>query len=189
MKTYAITFLPENTTVQAAPGKSVLEAAAAAGISVNSVCGGDGVCGKCRVIIKSGKVTAKPNMFLDRREIQRGMALATKTVLENFPVENRVFINLLMNISIFCDCWGMTTASLVPDIGILAGRDIVAIEQATLDFIHTENLIAGALPPKWKLGREGHLFERVHGKDPHAVIEFLEEFGLGKRKYQVREIE
>ena len=143
-------------------------------------------CQHCVLICPSKALSMQGGGY---RDFQRGMALATKTVLENFPVENRVFINMLMNISIFCDCWGMTTASLVPDIGILAGRDIVAIEQATLDFIHTENLIAGALPPKWKLGREGHLFERVHGKDPHAVIEFLEEFGLGKRKYQVREIE
>lgn len=95
MKTHTITFLPENTTVQAAPGKSVLEAAAAAGLSVNSVCAGDGVCGKCRVIIKSGKVTAKPNMFLDRREIQRGMALACQTFIDGdvvieVPMESRV---------------------------------------------------------------------------------------------------
>ncbi len=95
MKTYSITFLPDNKTVKAAAGKSLLDAAAAAGISVNSVCGGDGVCGKCRVIVKSGKVTAKPNMFLDRREIQRGMALACQTfvdgdVVVEVPPESRV---------------------------------------------------------------------------------------------------
>ncbi|MEI8242557.1 MAG: ASKHA domain-containing protein [bacterium] len=95
MKTHSITFLPENITVKAASGKSVLDAAAAAGIAVNSVCGGDGVCGKCRVIIKSGKVTAKPNMFLDRREIQRGMALACQTFIDGdvtieVPFESRV---------------------------------------------------------------------------------------------------
>jgi len=70
-KTYSVTFLPDDKTVSAARGKSILEAAAAAGIMVNSVCGADGVCGKCRVIVKSGKVAAEPNMFLTRREIQR----------------------------------------------------------------------------------------------------------------------
>ena len=95
MKTYSITFLPDNLTIQAAAGKSVLDAAAAAGIAINSVCGGDGVCGKCRVIVKSGKVTAKPNMFLDRREIQRGMALACQTFIDGdvtieVPMESRV---------------------------------------------------------------------------------------------------
>ncbi|MEI6210653.1 MAG: DUF362 domain-containing protein [bacterium] len=123
------------------------------------------------------------------RDFQRGMALTTKTVLANFPAQNRIFINMLMNIAIFCDCWGMTTASLVPDVGILAGSDIVAVEQATLDLIRTENLIASALPANWQLGKTGHLFERVHGKDPHAVVEFLEELGMGKRQYTLREIE
>lgn len=95
MKTYSITFLPDNKTIQAAAGKSVLEAAVATGLAVNSVCGGDGVCGKCRVIVKSGKVTAKPSMFLDRLDIQRGMALACQTFIEGdvvveVPHESRV---------------------------------------------------------------------------------------------------
>ncbi len=124
------------------------------------------------------------------RAFQRGMALTTKAVLENFKPQQRYFINLLMNITIFCDCWGMTTPNLVPDIGILAGPDIVAIETATLDLIKTENLIPGSLPPKWPaLKPEGHLFERVHGKDPFAVIDCLEEFGLGTRAYTLKQID
>ena len=94
MKTYTATFLPENKTVSTVKGKSLLEAAAVAGISINSICAGDGVCGKCRVLVKSGKVTAKPNMFLTRREIQRGMALACQTyvagdVIVEVPLESR----------------------------------------------------------------------------------------------------
>jgi uncharacterized 2Fe-2S/4Fe-4S cluster protein (DUF4445 family) len=68
--------------VRAAAGKTVMDAAAAAGIALNRICGGDGVCGKCRVIVKSGKVTAKPNIFLTRREIQRGVALACQTYID-----------------------------------------------------------------------------------------------------------
>ena len=124
------------------------------------------------------------------RAFQRGMALTTKTVLENFRPEHRCFINFLMNITVFCDCWGMTTPNLVPDIGILAGPDIVAVETASLDLIKTENLIPGSLPPKWPALRdEGHLFDRIHAKDPFAVIDGLEEFGLGSRAYTLREIE
>lgn len=95
MKTYSVTFLPEEKTVQAAAGKSVLEAAIVAGIPINSVCAGEGVCGKCRVIVKSGKVEAEPNAFLTRREIQRGMALACHTSIQGdivveVPPESRV---------------------------------------------------------------------------------------------------
>ncbi|MEI8241976.1 MAG: DUF362 domain-containing protein [bacterium] len=142
-------------------------------------------CQHCVLICPQKALTMMGGRY---RDFQRGMALTTKAVLENFPIESCVFINMLMNIAIFCDCWGMTTASLVPDIGILAGRDIVSIEQATLDLIRAENLIAGALPPNWKLGHKGHLFERVHGKDPHAVVEFLAELGMGERRYTLQEI-
>ena len=143
-------------------------------------------CQHCVLICPQHALTMLGGKY---RDFQRGMALTTRTVLENFSPETRIFINLLMNVTIFCDCWGMTTASLVPDIGILAGRDIVAIEQASLDMVRNEDLISGALPPGWELGAQGHLFERVHGKDPHAVVEFLAELGLGERKYTLQEIE
>jgi len=82
METHTVTFLPDGVEVEAAKGKSLFAAATAAGISVNTVCGGDGVCGKCRVIVRSGKVTAKPNIFLTRRDIQRGVALACQTYID-----------------------------------------------------------------------------------------------------------
>lgn len=95
MKTFTVTFLPDNKSVVAAKGKTLLQAAQAAGISINSICAGDGVCGKCRVLVKSGKVTANPNMFLKRREIQRGMALACQTAVDGdvvveVPLESRI---------------------------------------------------------------------------------------------------
>lgn len=95
MKTYSVTFLPEEKTVQAAKGKTLLEAAAAAGMAINTICGGDGVCGKCRVVVKSGKVAAKPTMFLSRRDIQRGVALACQTYIDGdvvveVPLESRI---------------------------------------------------------------------------------------------------
>jgi len=95
MKTFTVTFLPDNKSVVAAKGKTLLQAAEAAGINMNSVCAGDGVCGKCRVLVKSGKVTANPNMFLKRREIQRGMALACQTAVDGdvvveIPLETRI---------------------------------------------------------------------------------------------------
>jgi len=95
VKTFSVTFLPEDKSVEIAPGKTVMEAANAAGVPINSICGGDGVCGKCRVIVRSGKVTAEPNEFLTRREIQRGVALACQTypdgdVVIEVPLESRV---------------------------------------------------------------------------------------------------
>ncbi len=123
------------------------------------------------------------------RDFQRGMALTTSAVLKTFAPGAVVFINILTDITVFCDCWGMTTPALVPDIGILAGRDIAAIEQASLDLIRAEDLIPGALPPGWTLREGGHLFEKLHGKDPYAVVEYLAELGHGSREYTLRRVE
>jgi uncharacterized 2Fe-2S/4Fe-4S cluster protein (DUF4445 family) len=95
VKTFTVAFLPEEKSVEIAPGKTIMEAATAAGVAINSICGGDGVCGKCRVIVRSGKVTAEPNEFLTRRDIQRGVALACQTypdgdVVIEVPLESRI---------------------------------------------------------------------------------------------------
>jgi uncharacterized Fe-S center protein len=110
-------------------------------------------------------------------------------VLETFDRRNVLFITSLLNITLFCDCWAMTTPTVVPDIGILSGNDIVAIEQASLDLVRTEELIPGALPKGWELRQKGHLFERLHGKDPFIVVEQLQKLGWGSREYALSEVE
>lgn len=143
-------------------------------------------CQHCVLICPTKSIKMRGGGY---RDFQQGMALTTNAVLENFAPQQRLFINMIMNVTIFCDCWGMTTPNLVPDVGILAGRDIVAIEQASLDLVKTEDLIPGSLPPGITLSRRGHLFERIHGKDPFAVVEFLEQLGLGSRTYLLDEID
>lgn len=142
-------------------------------------------CQHCVLICPEKALTMEGGKYTD---FQKGLALATGKVLDNF--ENRtLFINFLMNITLFCDCWGMSGPALVPDIGIIAGPDIVAVEQATLDMIKAENLIPSSLPEGWEIKNEGHLFERLHHKSPFPVVEYLENLGYGSRNYIVKEIE
>jgi len=100
-----------------------------------------------------------------------------------------LYVNVLTNITIYCDCWGMTTPSLVPDVGIMVSDDIVAIEQASLDAIKTEDLIPGSLPKGRKLGPGKHLLEKIHYKDPFVQVRALEKGGLGTRRYDLVEVE
>lgn len=81
MDTVRVTFHPKDTSVDVGRGATVLEAAASAGVTIASICGGDGICGKCRVIIQSGKVDTDPTTLLTREEIQQGYALACTTRL------------------------------------------------------------------------------------------------------------
>jgi len=126
----------------------------------------------------------------DRRfeDFAQGMALVTAKFLQRFAPGQTLFINVLLNITIFCDCWGMSTAALVPDIGILASEDICAVEMASLDMIKTEHLLQNGLP-KGRALREGtHLFEKIHGKDPYVMIRYLHERYGGSLQYRLREI-
>ena len=74
-----ITFYPGREIVQAEEGITLAEAASEAGVYIASICGGEGICGKCRVVIKSGKVEAAPTTLLTRDEIQKGYVLACQT--------------------------------------------------------------------------------------------------------------
>ncbi|NQS89482.1 2Fe-2S iron-sulfur cluster binding domain-containing protein, partial [Patescibacteria group bacterium] len=74
-----VTFLPQNKTVKVEKGTTLLEASAKAGAYINSICGGDGICGKCRLIVKKGDVNTYPTTFLKREEIKKGYVLACQT--------------------------------------------------------------------------------------------------------------
>ena len=93
-----------------------------------------------------------------------------------------------MNITSLCDCWGLTTPALVPDIGIMASTDIVAIERASIDAVKIENLLPSGVPIGVTLGDEGHLFQRLHGKDPFVQLRELEKIGLGSQEYYFEEV-
>ena len=83
-----VMFLPLKKAVSVKDGTTLLEAAGRAGIVINNVCGGDGICGRCRMIVKQGKVRGEATALLTRDEVQQGYVLACLTfVEENLTVE------------------------------------------------------------------------------------------------------
>lgn len=86
MPEFQVTFLPDERAARIGDHKTVLEAAESAGVYVNRTCGGDGVCGRCKVIVRSGDVSAEPTMHLSREEIQNGYVLACKCHLRSDAV-------------------------------------------------------------------------------------------------------
>jgi len=120
---------------------------------------------------------------------QEGMALATKTVLDTFAPEAIFYINVLLQVTYLCDCWGLSTPPLVPDVGIVASRDMVAIEKASLDLLDADEVLPNSLPKGRELSKKGHLFERIHHKDPFVQLRALEKAGLGTQKYRLIEVE
>lgn len=141
-------------------------------------------CQHCVKTCPSGAIRMDANRFED---FQTGMAICTETVLKSFEPGNVFYINFLTNITALCDCWGLTTPALVPDIGVMASKDIVAIERACIDAIKMENLNMAGVPQGMELGTSGHLFERLHGKNPFIQLEQLEKRGLGTQQYTIEE--
>ena len=82
MAQHKVVFAPLETTVEVEAGTTLLEAAGKAGIAIDSVCGGDGICGRCRMIVKEGKVGGEATALLTRDEIRRGVVLACQTTVE-----------------------------------------------------------------------------------------------------------
>jgi len=89
-----VLFEPYHKVVEVPKGTSLLEAASQAKVYVSSICGGDGICGKCRLVVKKGAIHTTPTTLLSRDEIQKGYVLAcqsrvVKDVEIEVPVESR----------------------------------------------------------------------------------------------------
>ncbi len=147
-------------------------------------------CKYCRHCVLSCEERALTSTNVTYEDFQEGMGRFAAKILAHFGSQNVFFINVLLQITIFCDCWGFSTPALVPDIGILASRDIVAIDKTSLDLVKVENLLQNGLPEGWVMNTEGvHLFEKLHGKNPYLLGEVLERLGVGKREYKIQEID
>ena len=88
MKKYTTTFLPEDKKIEIKEGATLLEAAQKAGVYINNVCGGVGSCGKCKVIVKKGRVQTRPSSLLTNEEIKKGYVLACQArILDDVELE------------------------------------------------------------------------------------------------------
>jgi len=74
-----VRFEPNGLKIEVASGTVLLEAAHKAGIYLTSICGGDGYCGKCKVIINAGQFHSRPTTLLTQDEIRENIVLACQT--------------------------------------------------------------------------------------------------------------
>ena len=72
-------FLPDDVKVSVEEGENLLNVAANAGVYIHAFCGGDGVCGKCKIKIEQGDVAATQATKLKRLEIEQGFRLACQS--------------------------------------------------------------------------------------------------------------
>ena len=109
-------------------------------------------------------------------EFPEAMADAASSVTDHFK-DHIVFINVMKNLSVDCDCCAVAEDPCMKDIGILASTDPVAIDQACMDLvIHSDDP-----------GRD-HFMERVNSRNGIHTIEAAEELGMGTREYELIEM-
>jgi len=146
-------------------------------------------CMRCIAADTDGCLRINPENFQSFAEIN---ALAAGLVLSHFEESKRFFINVATNITEYCDCWGFTTGQILPDLGILGSRDIVALDKATLDLLADKPLFKENVSQSLEVNDDAslHPFARVHGpyKDPYNMIRFAEKHKLGSSDYTLEEI-
>lgn len=146
-------------------------------------------CGQCLQVAPEGALKIDPVNF---NSFQEACAVSAKQTLDTFAEDKRIFLNLATHITPVCDCFGMTTMSVLPDIGIFGGNDICAVEQATLDLIGQQQLIVENLPEDtYQVQLDlPHPLQQIHGryKDPYHVIRYAERLGLGKGEYTLVDV-
>ena len=93
MSKCTVTFLPHNRVISVDPGESLIRAALQAGVHINASCGGEGVCGKCRILVEKGDVLGGLNEKIKKEESEKGYRLAclakvSENVVVRIPIES-----------------------------------------------------------------------------------------------------
>ena len=119
-----------------------------------------------------------PAHFWDRDQdsFLESMADAAWSVVDYFK-GNAVYINVMKNMSVDCDCCDVAEDPCIADIGILISDDPVAIDQACVDLVY-----ASTDPGK------PHLLERIESRNGIHTVEVAAEHGIGTREYELIEV-
>jgi len=83
MEEFTITFLPEKKSISVGKGTDLLTAAIKSGIHIYNSCGGEGVCGRCKVVIKNGRYITEHSGRVSEKERKKGFVLACRTIPES----------------------------------------------------------------------------------------------------------
>lgn len=149
-------------------------------------------CGQCVALCKNEAAV----MGSEESGIVLNCKIAeyTKAVIKDKPHFHVAFI---MNVSPECDCWGHNDAAIVPDLGIAASFDPVALDQACADIVnaaptlHTSNMLS-----EKEQHHEGCCYEHHHHEGDkfrmlhpdtnwQAGLQYAEQIGIGTREYEL----
>lgn len=118
----------------------------------------------------------------DQMGFLESMAAAAQSVHEYFDGGEKIlYINVMNNLSVDCDCDAHPDAPLLKDIGILASTDPVALDQACLDLVFAVEPTEG--------NDNQPLLERIKSRHGTHIVDYAEKIGLGSKKYELVNID
>lgn len=109
----------------------------------------------------------------DHDSFLESMADAAEAVVRHFS-GNMVFINVMKNMSVDCDCCSVAEDPCMADIGILASLDPIAVDRACLDLVYASD----------DPGRD-HLLERIESRNGAHTVDAAAELGFGSKEYEL----
>jgi len=109
----------------------------------------------------------------DHDSFLESMADAAEAVVRHFN-GNMVFINVMKNMSVDCDCCAVAEDPCMADIGILASLDPIAVDRACLDLVYASD----------DPGRD-HLLERIESRNGAHTVDAAAELGFGSKEYEL----
>lgn len=112
-------------------------------------------------------------MNADHDSFLKSMADAAKTIVD-FYKDKIVYINVMANMSVDCDCCSIAEDPCMKDIGVLASTDPVALDEACIDLVRNSNDPGKA-----------HFMERVNSRNGLLTIDSSEKLGIGSKDYEL----
>lgn len=109
----------------------------------------------------------------DHNSFLESMADAAEAVVRHFSGK-MVFINVMKNMSVDCDCCSVAEDPCMADIGILASLDPIAVDRACLDLVYASD----------DPGRD-HLLERIESRNGAHTVDAAAELGFGSKEYEL----
>jgi hypothetical protein len=142
-------------------------------------------CGRCE------RVCPEDAINLQKRgedEFQMGLAEGAKAVLSTFDPGKVLYFNFVLEVQPECDCMPMADTPLVQDQGILAARDIVAVDQAALDLINNGVPLPDSLAAEQDVEEGERVLPKALGVDGQLHVDAAEQIGLGSKAYELSEV-
>ena len=140
-------------------------------------------CGRCIGVCPTDAVRAAEDESNDILNCK--IAEYSKAVLDGRP---QFHINLVIDVSPYCDCHAENDVPIVPDVGMFASFDPVALDQACVDAVNRQPVMPGSHLAEMPQEHHDHFTDSSPATNWKSCLEHAEKIGIGTREYELIKI-